>query len=287
MASRSPSLDKPAYATSVAVSRIGPVYTHERLRMNQSVDDDSIPQEIDPDSGLPIGPRLVNPGPARSPERIVLEGRYARLERLDPERHRDDLLAASTPPDRAARFRYMPELPPDSPEAFGTWLAGCAGRPDPLFFAVIDTSTDRAEGWQTLMRITPVHQCIEIGNIYWGHRVAGTRVATEAMYLFAAYALDSLGYRRYEWKCDALNAPSRRAALRFGFTCEGHFRRAVIIRGRSRDTAWFSIIDDEWPALNAAYQRWLAPENFDGQGRQKTRLSELTAAALASVRGSA
>ena len=255
--------------------------------MNQSVDDDSIPQEIDPDSGLPIGPRLVNPGPARSPERIVLEGRYARLERLDPERHRDDLLAASTPPDRAARFRYMPELPPDSPEAFGTWLAGCAGRPDPLFFAVIDTSTGRAEGWQTLMRITPVHQCIEIGNIYWGHRVAGTRVATEAMYLFAAYALDSLGYRRYEWKCDALNAPSRRAALRFGFTCEGHFRRAVIIRGRSRDTAWFSIIDDEWPALNAAYQRWLAPENFDGQGRQKTRLSELTAAALASVRGSA
>ena len=181
----------------------------------------------------------------------------------------------------------MPELPPDSPEAFGTWLAGCAGRPDPLFFAVIDTSTGRAEGWQTLMRITPVHQCIEIGNIYWGHRIAGTRVATEAMYLFAAYALDSLGYRRYEWKCDALNAPSRRAALRFGFTCEGHFRRAVIIRGRSRDTAWFSIIDDEWPALNAAYQRWLAPENFDGQGRQKTRLSELTAAALASVRGSA
>ena len=173
----------------------------------------------------------------------------------------------------------MPELPPVSADGFRTWLAGCAVRDDPLFFAVVDASTGRAEGWQTLMRITPVHQCIEIGNIYWGTRIAGTRVATEALYLFAAYALDTLGYRRFEWKCDALNAPSRRAALRFGFTCEGHFRRAVIIRGRSRDTSWFSIIDDEWPALKAACQRWLAPENFDGQGGQKTRLSELTAAA--------
>ena len=247
--------------------------------MKHRADDEPIPQEIDPDSGLPIGPRLARPGPAKVPERIVLEGRYARLEPLDADRHCDDLLAASTPPNRAARFRYMPELPPDSADGFRTWLAGCAVRDDPLFFAVVDASTGRAEGWQTLMRITPVHQCIEIGNIYWGTRIAGTRVATEALYLFAAYALDTLGYRRFEWKCDALNAPSRRAALRFGFTYEGHFRRAVIIRGRSRDTSWFSIIDDEWPALSAAYQRWLAPENFDGQGGQKTRLSELTVAA--------
>ena len=255
--------------------------------MTRGIHDDPIPREIDPESGLPIGPRLANPGPARAPERIVLEGRYARLEPLDPARHRDDLHAASTTPDRAARFRYMPELPPDSPASFGTWLAGAAASPDPLFFAVLDRATGRAEGWQTLMRITPVHQCIEIGNIYWGPRMAGTRVATEAMYLFAACVLETLGYRRYEWKCDALNAPSRRAALRFGFTCEGCFRRAVIIRGRSRDTVWFSIIDEEWPALKAAYERWLAPENFDAQGRQKARLSELTAAALAGVRGSA
>ena len=252
--------------------------------MTQDIHNHPIPQEIDPDSGLPIGPRLADPGPAQAPERIVLEGRYARLEPLDPARHRDDLHAASTPPDRAARFRYMPELPPDAPEAFGAWLAGAAASPDPLFFAVVDRATGRAEGWQTLMRITPVHQCIEIGNIYWGPRMAGTRVATEALYLFAAWVLETLGYRRYEWKCDALNAPSRRAALRFGFTFEGHFRRAVIIRGRSRDTAWFSIIDEEWPALKAAYERWLAPENFDGQGRQKARLSELTAAALAGGR---
>ena len=252
--------------------------------MDQGIHDDQVPRETDPGTGLPIGPRLAGPGPASLPERTVLEGRYARLEPLDPDRHGDDLHAASSPPDRAARFRYMPELPPDARESFGPWLARSAQSPDPLFFAVIDRATGRAEGWQTFLRITPVHQCIEIGNIYWGPRIAGTRVATEAMYLFAACVLESLGYRRYEWKCDALNAPSRRAALRFGFTYEGHFRRAVIIRGRNRDTTWFSIIDEEWPALKAAYERWLAPENFDAAGRQKTRLGELTAAALADAR---
>ena len=250
----------------------------------QGIHDDQVPREIDPGTGLPIGPRLADAGPARAPERVVLEGRYARLEPLDPARHGDDLHAAATPPDAAARFRYMPDLPPASPESFRAWLAGAMRSEDPLFFAVVDRATGRAEGWQTLMRITPVHRCIEIGNIYWGPRIAGTRVATEAMYLFAAYALETLGNRRYEWKCDTLNAPSRRAALRFGFTYEGHFRRAVIIRGRNRDTAWFSIIDEEWPVLKAAYERWLAPENFDAEGRQKTRLSELTAAALAGVR---
>ena len=255
--------------------------------MNRSIHDDQVPRETDAGTGLPIGPRLADSQPASVPERTVLEGRYARLEPFDPDRHHDDLHAASTPPDRAARFRYMPELPPDRPERFGAWLAGAAASPDPLFFAVVDRASGRAEGWQTLMRITPVHRCIEIGNIYWGPRVAGTRVATEAMYLFAAYTLETLGYRRYEWKCDALNAPSRRAALRFGFTWEGHFRRAVIVRGRNRDTAWLSIIDEEWPALKAVYERWLAPENFDAGGRQKTRLSELTAGALASRRGSA
>lgn len=252
--------------------------------MNQGIHDGQIPRELDAETGLPIGPKLADPGPAGTPERIVLDGRYARLEPLDAARHGDDLRAASTPPDRAARFRYMPELPPGVPETFRTWLAGAAGSADPLFFAVIDRATGRAEGWQTFLRITPVHRCIEIGNIYWGPGIAGTRIATEAMYLFAVYALETLGYRRYEWKCDALNAPSRRAALRFGFTYEGHFRRAVIIRGRNRDTAWFSIVGEEWPVLKAAYEQWLAPENFDAQGRQRTRLSELTAAALESVR---
>ena len=201
------------------------------------------------------------------------------------------MATTSTPPRRRPTgpraFATCRRLPPDAPESFGPWLSRAATSPDPLFFAVIDRTTGRAEGWQTFMRITPVHQCIEIGNIYWGPRIAGTRVATEAMFLFVAYALETLGYRRYEWKCDALNAPSRRAALRFGMAYEGHFRRAVIIRGRNRDTAWFSIIDEEWPALKTAYERWLAPENFDAEGWQRTRLSELTAAALASVRQSA
>ena len=249
--------------------------------MIRSPHDDQIPRELDPGTGLPVGPRLADPEPASAPRREVLEGRYARLEPLDPVRHRDDLHAASTPPDADARFRYLFEPPPDSLETFDSWLASAAESPDPLYFAVIERATGRVEGRQTLMRIAPAHQCIEIGNIYWGPRIAGTRIATEAMYLFAAYVLETLGYRRFEWKCDALNAPSRRAALRFGFTWEGHFRRAVIVRGRTRDTAWYAMIDEEWSALKEAYERWLAPENFDSKGRQKTRLSDLTAAALA------
>ena len=248
--------------------------------MTRSPHDDQVPRELDPGTGLPVGPRLADPGPAKAPRREVLEGRYARLEPLDPVRHRDDLHAASTPSDADVRFRYLFEPPPDSLETFDSWLAGAAGSPDPLYFAVIDRATGRVEGRQTLMRITPAHRCIEIGNIYWGPRIAGTRVATEAMYLFAAYVLETLGYRRFEWKCNALNAPSRRAALRFGFTWEGHFRREMIVRGRTRDTAWYAMIDEEWPALKEAYERWLAPENFDAEGLQKTRLSDLTAAAL-------
>jgi RimJ/RimL family protein N-acetyltransferase len=130
------------------------------------------------------------------------------------------------------------------------------------------------------MGIVPEHRSIEIGNIYWGPKIARTRVATEANFLFASYIFDKLGYRRYEWKCDALNAPSRRAAERFGFTFEGHFRRAVINKGRTRDTTWYSIIDEEWPALRAAYLQWLDPGNFDAQGNQRVRLGDLTAVAL-------
>ena len=238
-----------------------------------------IPRERDPETGLPVGPRLDHPGPARRPQPVSLAGRYARLEPLDPVRHRQALFAASTPADAEARFRYLPVPPPDSPAAFDSWLAESAGSADPMYFAVIDRASGRAEGRQSLMRIQPARQCIEIGNIYWGPGIAGTRVATEAFTLLAGHCLDTLGYRRLEWKCDALNAPSRRAARRFGFTWEGHFRRATIVRGRSRDTAWYSIIDDEWPALRAAWAAWLAPENFHRDGRQRTRLSALTAAA--------
>ena len=252
--------------------------------MIQDIHNNPIPQEIDPESGLLIGPRVENAQPARAPERIVLKGRYARLEPLDPATHLEDLYDASTPKDRAMRFRYLPDPPPDSPGSFEAWLTGAAASADPLYFAVIDCATGRVEGRQSLMRIVPPHQCIEIGHIYWGPRIAGTRVATEAMYLFAVYALETLGYRRFEWKCDALNAPSRRAAKRFGFTYEGHFRRNVIIRDRSRDTAWFAMLAEEWSVLKPAYEKWLAPDNFDEQGRQKTKLRELTWAVLSMYR---
>ena len=248
--------------------------------MDEETHSAPIPQEIDAVSGLPIGPRVADPQPADAPQRLVLEGRHARLEPLDPTAHRDDLFAASRPPDRAARFRYMSQPPPASAEEFDAWLAGAAASADPLFFAVIDRSTNRAEGRQSLMRINPVHQSIEIGHIYWGPRIAGTRVATDAMYLFAVYALETLGYRRFEWKCDALNARSRRAAQRFGLTYEGIFRRAAIIRNRSRDTAWFAMIAEEWPSLKAAYEHWLATGNFDELGQQRTRLSDLTSLVL-------
>lgn len=229
-------------------------------------------------TGLPVGPRLAKPAPARIPERVPLEGRYCRLEPLDPVRHGEQLFVASSVPDAAARFLYLFEDAPASRAEFDAWMVAKAASVDPLFFAVIDKRTGRTEGRQTLMRIDPPNQVIEIGNIYWGPAVAGTEVATEANFLFARYVFDTLGYRRYEWKCHALNAPSRRAALRFGFTYEGQFRRAVIIKGRSRDTAWYSIIADEWPARRAAYEAWLAPDNFDAQGRQRRPLGQIIAA---------
>ena len=242
--------------------------------------DHQTPREIDTETGLPVGPRLADPGPAKRPERVVLEGRYCRLEPIDPERHQDDLYAALTVPDAVRRLRYLSQMPPASREEMAAWIAKATSLDDPLMFAVIDRRTGRAEGRQTLMRITPEQRSVEIGNIYWGPAIARTPVTTEANFLFACYVFDELGYRRYEWKCDALNAPSRAAAQRFGFTYEGHFRRAAITKGRTRDTTWFGMIEDEWPQLKAAYRRWLDPANFDADGRQRTRLSELTRAAL-------
>lgn len=247
---------------------------------NESPLDVQIPTETHPESGLPIGP-AVDPTPARNPERKVLDGQYCRLEPFDPARHGDELFQASTPADAAQRFQYLFETAPDSADAFKQWMQTSAASEDPLFFAVIDKATGRCEGRQTLMRITPAQQGIEIGNIYWGPAIAGTRVSTEANFLFASYCLDDLGYRRYEWKCNALNAPSRQAAIRFGFQFEGLFRRHMIVRGRTRDTAWFSIISEQWPALKLAYEQWLDPANFDDKQQQKSRLSDLTRAALA------
>ena len=242
--------------------------------------DTQIPREIDTETGLPIGPLVADPAPAKRPQRVVLEGRFCRLEPLDAARHGDELFRASTPPDAAARFLYLFENPPVGRAEFQTWLEKVAVSEDPLFFAVIDKRSGRVEGRQTLMRIDPPNRVIEIGSIYWGPAIARTAVTTEANFLFAQYAFDELGYRRYEWKCNALNAPSRAAAGRFGFSYEGHFRRAVVIKGRTRDTSWYSMLADEWPRLRNAYESWLSPENFDADGKQKTSLSHLTKAAL-------
>lgn len=248
--------------------------------MTAYLHDEQIPTVADPETGLPIGPPLERPGPAKAPERIVLDGRYCRLEPLDAARHGDDLWRAVTPPDAARRFQYLPVAAPRSRAEHDEWMETRSRSPDPFYFAVIDKRTGRAEGRQSLLRIDPPNQSIEIGDIYWGPAISRSAVSTEANYLFASYAFDRLGYRRYEWKCNALNAPSRRAAERFGFTYEGLFRRAVIVRGRTRDTTWFAMIEEEWPALKAAYEHWLDPANFDTEGRQRTSLADLTKTAL-------
>jgi RimJ/RimL family protein N-acetyltransferase len=211
------------------------------------------------------------PVPARQP----LEGRYCRLEPLDPARHGDGLFAAISGAEAERLHRWLPEEAPADRSLFEPWLAEKSASKDPLFFAVIDRATGAVGGRQTLMRITPKDGVIEIGNILWAPAIAGTRVATEALFLFADHAF-SLGYRRFEWKCNNANEPSKRAALRFGFIFEGIFRQHMIVKGQSRDTAWFAIIDQDWPRLRAAYMTWLAPGNFDASGQQKTKLSALT-----------
>jgi len=222
----------------------------------------------------PLSVDLSNWRGAPRPERAVLEGRYARLEPLAPERHGEGLLASALQPGAENRFRYLFEEPPADAASLSPWLARASASDDPLFFAVIDRATGQAEGRQALMRIDTAHGVIEIGSILWGPAIARTRIATEAFYLFASYAFDTLGYRRFEWKCNDLNEPSKRAALRFGFTFEGVFRQHMVVKGANRNTAWFSILDSEWPRLADAYRVWLAPENFDSEGRQKRKLGD-------------
>jgi RimJ/RimL family protein N-acetyltransferase len=215
--------------------------------------------------------------PRARPARTALEGRFVRLEPLDPQRHGDGLYAASTMQDTADRFRYLFDSPPESRAAFDAWLDKAAASEDTLHFAVIDKASGRVGGRQSLMRIEPVHGVIEIGNILWNEPVARRPAATEALYLFAAHVFDGLGYRRFEWKCDDRNEKSKRAAARFGFAFEGVFRQHMVVKGLNRDTAWFAIIDKDWPALRSAFEAWLAPENFDAEGRQRRRLEDFRA----------
>jgi RimJ/RimL family protein N-acetyltransferase len=210
--------------------------------------------------------------PRARPERVVLEGRYCRLEPLDPARHAEALFAASAAPGAEERVRDLADPPPDA-VGFAAWLDRAARSEDPLFHAVVERGSGRCEGRQAYLRITPEHGAIEVGHVLWGPAIARTRVATEALFLHAAHAFDALGYRRFEWKCDAANEPSRRAALRFGFAYEGTFRQHMVVKGRNRDTAWFAMTGADWPQVRARLLAWLDPSNFDEAGRQKAPLA--------------
>ena len=213
--------------------------------------------------------------PRARPERKILEGDFCRLEPLDARKHGDALYAASNMADSGGRHRWLYEEPPESRETYQDWLEKVQASEDPLFFSVIDKRTGTVEGRQTLMRIDTANGVIETGNILWNANISQTPVTSEAYFLFAQYVFDELGYRRFEWKCNNLNEPSKRAAIRFGMTHEGVFRQHLIVKGQNRDTAWFSMVDHEWPAMRAVFQAWLAPENFDGQGGQIRKLQEL------------
>ena len=211
--------------------------------------------------------------PARPAGRVVLEGRLVRLEPLDVERHAEDLYAAQAAAPEI--WMYLPDGPFAGEADFHDWLVARAAAPDPLFYAIVDRGSGRALGMASYLRISPDHGVIEVGYIWYSPALQRTPAATETMYLMARHVFDDLGYRRYEWKCNALNEPSRRAALRLGFTFEGVFRQHMVVKDRNRDTAWYSMLDSEWPAAKAAFEAWLQPDNFDGQGHQLRGLAEL------------
>ena len=220
---------------------------------------------------LPIGP-LVDATPARRPEAVSLAGRFGSVERLDAAHHGESLWEALRDHDRI--WTYMSYGPLADRTAFLGWLEERQALEDPFYYAVLDRSR-RAVGLETLVAIRPDMRAVEVGHIVLGPALQRTPLATEAQYLLARYVFETLGYRRYEWKCNTLNAASYRAALRFGFVFEGIFRNHMISKGRSRDSAWFAMIDTDWPARKAAFERWLAPDNFDAAGRQRTSLREL------------
>jgi len=202
-------------------------------------------------------------------------GRYCRLEALDAKRHATDLFAANQIDADGANWTYLPYGPFESLHKYQAWIERDCHSNDPLFFAIIDSTKNVATGVASYMDIKPASGSIEVGHLNFSPLLQRKRAATEAMYLMMARAFDS-GYRRYQWRCNALNTPSRAAAQRLGLSFEGVFRQATVSKGRNRDTAWYAAIDSEWPALKAAFQTWLDHANFDASGRQRVRLSTLT-----------
>jgi RimJ/RimL family protein N-acetyltransferase len=200
-----------------------------------------------------------------------MQGRFCRLEPLDATRHATDLHDAYSLDRDGRMWTYLFSGPFATPDEYRAWVESRQASKDPLYFAIVDAVSGRAAGVASYLRIDPAHGVVEVGHIAFSPLLQRTRAATEAMYLMMKHAFE-LGYRRYEWKCDALNAPSRRAAERLGFAFEGIFRQAVVYKGRSRDTAWYSIIDSEWPERQTALQAWLDPDNFEADGRQRRPL---------------
>jgi RimJ/RimL family protein N-acetyltransferase len=224
-----------------------------------------------PRTGQPIGP-AVDTRPAERPGMVTLQGRFGRLENLKPE-HAESLWQAVQGHDRI--WTYMPGYGPFADAAsFKEWVASRAALDDPRSYAIVDNE-GRALGIMALMAIRETHRVVEVGHVIYAPALQRTPLATEAQYLLARYVFETLRYRRYEWKCDTLNAASRRAAERYGFTFEGVFRQHMIGKGHSRDTAWLSMLDSEWPARKANFERWLAPDNFNAEGRQIASLSAM------------
>ena len=219
---------------------------------------------------------MIDLTPAVVPRRTTIAGHYVTLTPLDEGAHAAALYEAAGHPSEAQLWKYVVDGPFARRESFEEMIRGKAASDDPLYFAIIDHRTHAAAGYAALMRIDPEHRVIEVGYILFTPSLQRTVGATEAIYLLARHVFDDLHYRRFEWKCDSQNEPSRRAAVRFGFTYEGTFRQHMIVKGRNRDTEWYSILDGEWPDRKRHMEQWLRQDNFDEQGRQRVRLSELS-----------
>jgi RimJ/RimL family protein N-acetyltransferase len=228
------------------------------------------------DLGQPVGEPVLGWSARPLPPATTMTGQWCTLEPLDPARRAGELHRANSLEPSGRMWTYLPYGPFDDLGAYRAWLDGIAGQADPMFFAIVDRASDEALGVASFLRIDPAAGSIEVGHLAFSPALQHTTAATEAMALMMARVFNELGYRRYEWKCDALNEPSRRAAERLGFVHEGTFRQATVVKQRNRDTAWFSVLDREWPRLEAAYAQWLAADNFDAGGRQRVALSELT-----------
>jgi RimJ/RimL family protein N-acetyltransferase len=225
--------------------------------------------------GQPIGEPVPGWATRPTPSSVSIEGLYCQLEPLNAEAHAGDLYAAYRLAADHRHWTYMPAGPFDGAKDYRRYAEEAARSTDPRHYAVIERKSGKALGTLALMRIEPKHGVIEVGTVMFSPLLQQTPMSTEAQFLLMTYVFDELGYRRYEWKCDSLNAPSRKTAERLGFKFEGIFRQAIVYKGRNRDTAWYSIIDKEWPQLRRAFQTWLSPQNFDEQGKQRKSLTEV------------